>query len=381
MTAGAQGHRPISIEGTGMVCPDGTIAEVPLPPGARCESFPALACPPKPASSDIPSGVLRRLGRAQRMAMIAAHQAVRNCPEAPSADSNMAVAVGTGLAETGQTASFLENMIRKDEAQPQPARFVNSVHNSLASQIAIALKCRGENHTFSHDFISFELALWQAVQTMRAGRADRVVVCGADEVSPYLVAAGLEFNWWTANASGLGAMDASTGDGTLLGEGAAAFLLAPGTAEEQAGHGPWLRAVAVQPLPGRSVESIVPSREVDFLQRTLAAGGSSLDEVDIILVGANGNNILDAAYESVLAAMSARTRKPVRAGTYKGICGEFCTAAAIGLALASETIRRQSLCAGICEIAPTTDAVPAPSNVLLYHLYPTGHHTAILVTR
>ena len=380
MTSSTEGFPPVLIKGMGMMCPNGTVTDVHLPPGSQCESFPAFVCPSKFPSSDMSPGVLRRLGRAQKMAIITAHQAIRNCPKTTSGNSNVAVAVGSGLAETGQTASFLENMIEMNEAQPQPARFVNSVHNSLASQIAITMKYTGENYTFSHAFISFELALWQALQAMRCGRAGYALVCGADEVSPYLLSAGLEFGWWMMGDSRHETMDDAAGGRTLLGEGAAAFLLTTGTGEET-NRGPWLRAVGVQPLPGGSMESMAPSQEIDFLQRTLAAGGVSLDEVDVILVGTNGNGKLDAAYHRVLAAISTIAGKPIWSGTYKGICGEFCTAAAIGLALASETIDQGEPRKGIRGIGQGADAMPAPSKVLLYHLYPTGHHTAILVTR
>lgn len=380
MTPGMDGYPPVSIVAAGMICPDAAVADVRLPPGSQCESFPAFMCPARPSSPDIPAGVLRRLGRAQRMAMVAAHEAVRHWPEAARGRGKVAVAVGTGLAETGQTASFLENMIEMNEAQPRPARFVNSVHNSIASQIAIALKCTGENHTFSHGFISFELALWQGMQTIRSGRADHVVVCGVDEVSPYLVSAGLECGWWTAAGAGPEAVDGPGGNATLLGEGAAAFLLATETGG-QASPAPRLGAVSVRPLPGGSVDSMEPGGEIDFIQRTLASSGTSLDEVDIVLVGTNGRSGLDAAYNEVLAAMASVVGRPVRAGAYKGVCGEFCTAAAIALALASEAIRGGKPCPHIREITPMANAAEAPSKVLLYHLYPTGHHSAILVTR
>lgn len=369
MTSHAGDLPPVLIRGMGMVCPNAMVTEMPLPRGSACGSFPVFMCPPGFSSSDVSPGVLRRLGRAQKMAVITAHQAVRDYRKTVSGCAKVAVAVGTGLAETGQTASFLENMIEMNEAQPKPTRFVNSVHNSLASQIAITLKCTGENHTFSHGFISFELALWQMLQAMRCGRADCALVCGADEVSPYLVSAGLELGWWTAGDA--------PGDRTLLGEGAATFLLTTDTGEE-AREGVRLRAVGVQPLPGGAIS---PSHEVDFLQRTLARGGVSLDEVDVVLVGGQGTGEMAASYDRVFDAMETSVGTSIWSGAYKGVCGEFCTAAAIGLALASESIRHGGACEGIRGMGRGSDEMPAPSKVLLYHLYPTGYHSAILVTR
>ena len=168
------------------------MAEIPLPAGSRRATFPALQCSDKLVAETIPDARLRRLGRAQKLAVIAAERAVRPGADHAKPAGGMAVLVGTGLGELGQTSAFLENLDSKGEAEPKPACFVNSVHNALASQIALLLGCTAENHTFTHGFISFELALWQAMAALRSGRIEAAVVCGADEVSPYLLAAGLE---------------------------------------------------------------------------------------------------------------------------------------------------------------------------------------------
>ena len=78
--------------------------------------------------------------------------------------------LGTGFGEWAETLLFLENLVRLEEREPKPTRFANSVHNSLASQVAINFGLKGENHTLTQGPISFELALWQAAVLLQTGR-------------------------------------------------------------------------------------------------------------------------------------------------------------------------------------------------------------------
>jgi len=375
------GIHTAEILGVGMLRPEGNPAAVPMPPWLGAEQCFAYGLSAPPGTGLIPGASLRRLGRIQRMALAAAHLAVKDSPVGLCTGEGGAVAVGTGLGELGETAAFLENMIGLNEREPKPACFVNSVHNSLASQIALAFSLRGENHLFTHGPVSFELALGQALHVLRTGRAEQVLACGADGISPYAVAAGRRFGWWRSDGAPLVPMGESRAGagGSLPGEGAAALLLArPGTVERSQPGARVVRIAGVlaRPVP---VPSLDAQAELSFMDRALGSAEIALGDVHFVLLGANGHARLDERYRQVVLALASRLGREVPWGVYKHLCGEFCTASALGIALAVQTVRT-----GLVPAELVRPDAPRPSwpvaNVLVYHLSESGHHSVCLVT-
>ena len=141
--------------GVGLVLPEPRPVMLPAVKGAP---VPGYRCSELPDAGPVPARTLRRLGRTQRLALGAAHGAMKDCGGVPDPES-VAVSLGTGLGTLDETAAFLENLVEREEREPRPARFINSVHNAAAARAAMALGFRGENDTFVHECISFELAL------------------------------------------------------------------------------------------------------------------------------------------------------------------------------------------------------------------------------
>jgi 3-oxoacyl-(acyl-carrier-protein) synthase len=326
--------------------------------GGECAAY---ACPDSVGADVIAPAELRRIGRSQRMALAAVRRATAQCPGG-AVDEHAAICVGTALGTLAETAAFLENMVERDESEPRPARFINSVHNAIASRIAISLGCTGENHTFTHQAVSFELALWHAMHLLRSGRAGQAIVCAADEWSPYVNAVGRARGWWRNAAQPLAPMSGAPHDGTLPGEGAAALILR--SAQAGSSGTPAVSALRFEPLTMREIARPDPDREVGFIRKTLARAEADLSTVDMILVGANGDARSDAAYAGVVKSLSDALGRSVPCRTFKQMCGEFCTASAIGCAMASDIVRERV----------------GPRGVLLYNRHETGYHSACLVT-
>ncbi len=373
-------------------------------------------CSDADATASIPDRRFRRLGRSQKWAMVAARRALDDAGAVAVAPERMAVMAGTGLGALGETADFLLNLVERNESEPKPARFINSVHSSVASQLGIAFGFRGENSTFSQQAISFELALWQAVRILVAGRADGVLVCGVDEMSPYVVAAGRCRGWWRREAglpSDGGPMTpmakvASTTVGTLPGEGAASFLLRRADDLPRAERRPRLATVRVGPVPQREIIRLDPVREVGFIEESMAAAELSVRDVDFFLFGANGDARSAAAYAAVAQALSQQVGRDIAFGTYKQLCGEYCTAPAVGLAVAANIIRdggrvcgaapSTTLSAALSDVeraagspsatssgpsgsGPSGASMPHPlARIAVYHLSDSGYHSLCLVT-
>ncbi|HEX3890105.1 MAG TPA: beta-ketoacyl-[acyl-carrier-protein] synthase family protein [Verrucomicrobiae bacterium] len=315
--------KPIAITGLGVIGP-GAITEreieKPLPPGkVLVHSCGALA-----DTALLTPNQRRRFGRLVQMALIAARRS-----HAPDPSQRLAVAIGTGLGCLEDAGIFLENLISKDEREPMPARFPNSVHNAPAAQIAIDQNACAMNSAPTMGEISFESALWQGMRQLEIGEADCALVGAVDELNKYPLAIGKRWKLWNEK--------------TIPGEGA---MVASLTRTENSATS-LARVIAVR--LGRWRKPFDAEREADWI-----ATAADLKNVGIILSGAGGWPDLDENFSAVAAALSKRAGRKLEHQTYKQLCGEFHSASAFGFSVAVEMAREKK------------------SGVLLYTLSPRG---------
>jgi hypothetical protein len=207
--------------------------------------------------------------------------------------------------------AFIENLIAKDEREPMPSRFPNSVHNSPAGQVAIDQSAHGLNAAPTMGEITFESALWLGISQLATGEVDGALVGAVDEVNKYLLSIGQRWGAWTEQV--------------IPGEGAVVASIA--TAEKI--PAPLARVTAVR--LGRCRLPVDAGREADWIVSTV-----DLKTVGLILSGANGFRKLNPRYEAIVAALSERAGKNIEHQTYRDRCGEFHSASAFGF---SEAIR------------------------------------------
>ena len=114
--------------------------------------------------------------RAITTSLVALHAAGVDMPDA--------VVAGTGLGCVENTEKFLDAMVRSGEQLLQPTHFIQSTHNTIASQIALTLGCNGYNNTYVHRGVSFESALFDVWLQFRLGQIETALVGGHDELTP-----------------------------------------------------------------------------------------------------------------------------------------------------------------------------------------------------
>lgn len=365
--------RGVDILRLGQLRPAPTPALAPPPAPLQDQApWPAYRLEGTPGADLFPRARLRRLGRAQAMTLSAVKLGLQDAarPEMTAQGDEVAVCVGTAWAELGVELAFLENMIRRGEKGARPAKFASSVHNALASQVALGFNFTGENHSFNHDTLSFEDALWQGCNLLTRGRARRAVVCGVDAHADFLLLRGHQLGELRAGPTPLCPLQEPTpATGTLPGEGAAAFVLAP--VGEARGALARLDAVVARGSANHSVLEIEP--QVAFLTEVAARAGLAPADCHLLL-GANGDARLDAAYLEI-----ARRLSPAGGvGVYRHLTGDYATASALGLALAVKAVAVGELPA---EVRLVHGAAPSGSTpVLLYHLSKGGNHSAMVVS-
>jgi hypothetical protein len=100
--------------------------------------------------------------------------------------SEGSILFGTALGCLTETEAFVENLILHDETAPMPRAFSSSVHNTIASRLAIALNARGENVTFVHAEVSLMQAFSAAGLLRRREERAMLLAGAADEGTRYV---------------------------------------------------------------------------------------------------------------------------------------------------------------------------------------------------
>ncbi|MEI6083896.1 MAG: beta-ketoacyl-[acyl-carrier-protein] synthase family protein [Verrucomicrobiota bacterium] len=288
---------PVAIAGVGVVKP-GAPLPVSIAPPLPAGMVTAFACGDFAGPDELTATQRRRASRLAQMALVASK---RSGP----VTGRTAVVMGTGFGSLGEAAPFIENLIGKDEAEPMPARFINSVHNSPAAQVAMDLGAQALNSAPTMREISFESALWQGVQQLAGGEADTALVGAADELSKYVLSIGQRWGHWKGN--------------THPGEGAAVVRLA--------NAGPAIAHVGAVRL-GRYRLPFDARREAAWI-----AAAVDLKQIEVVLSGAGGWLPLDAMYAGVVQELGLEHQ------TYRQLCGDHYSASAFGFAEAVKLVQ------------------------------------------
>ena len=205
---------------------------------------------------------------------------------------------------------------------------------------------------------------------MRAGRSRHAVVCGVEALIEFQEIHGHLLGWYGTEPAPLAPLAASR-RGTTPGEGAAAFVLtAPGTAASRIA-----RLVHVKSRgPLQRAPEITGAGELGFLEQAVRDAGG-LDASCLVLLGANGEERLDAIYTEVAQGLRRGSGGPA-VGVYRHLTGDFATASALGFELAVRAIASRSVPSDVRVVMGNPGVV---DRVLLYHVSSAGYHSAIVV--
>ena len=141
--------------------------------GGGAEALPTRRVVPPPTAARPTRGG----GRLSRLALALAERASADLPDAADAG----VLVGTDLGCLTETERFVAHMIREREATPKPRAFSSSVHNAVASYVAMKLGARGDCQTFVHGEVAFAQALFAAGAAAARAPSTRLYVGAVDE--------------------------------------------------------------------------------------------------------------------------------------------------------------------------------------------------------
>lgn len=271
---------------------------------------------------------LRNLDRTTLLALVAAKLAIDDSRLGITDDNRneIGVVLGSTMGSVHSISEFDKEGLREGPRYVNPARFPNTVINSPASQVAIRFGLRGLNATISTGFTAGLDAIGYALDMLQLGRAQTLLVGGVEELCIQTFLGFYKLGFLATAQNGTPPLFApfdARRCGTVLGEGAAFFVLEP--MEQAMARGSTIYAEVLGYATGFSPDSMLrydPAAEglKEVLRNVLDESGVSPDEIDFVSASANSTKVGDAAEASAIqAVLDVRT---TTVSAVKSILGE-----------------------------------------------------------
>ncbi|MCB0663418.1 MAG: beta-ketoacyl synthase chain length factor, partial [Saprospiraceae bacterium] len=306
---------------------------------------------------------LRRMSRLIKMGVCTAKIAMLHEEEGFDPD---AILVGTGMGCLEDTEKFLKDIYENEEEISSPTQFMQSTHNTVASQIAIMLGCKNYNFTYVHRGFSFESALFDAMLQFSEGEGKKMnILLGAlDEITETYLDVTKKLKFWKPNDAGEGLQLSGAWDHVQAGEGAAFFVLSN---EKNSRTHAEMKGVEMIYRPDDT--TFISGRIDDFLQRH----GLTKADLDVVVLGRNGNPAIDKEFD----ALQNSYFKDIPQASFKHLCGEYKTASSFAFWLGSQIVKRQEV-PEVVKFSPFS--VNKIKHLLIYNNYSNLNHSLVLLS-
>jgi hypothetical protein len=312
----------------------------------------------EPAYEGIPTGILRRMGKAIRIGVGAALPIVKE-----SNKTIDGIIIGTANGGMEDCIKFLNQIIDYEEGLLTPTNFVQSTTNAIAAQIGLLSANKSYNTTHVHRGLAFENALLDAAMLLKENANANYLAGGVDEISAYNYNIDWLDGWFKKEAIAAKDLYASNTTGSIAGEGAAMFLV--NNCKENA----TAKITGLQ-LLHTADKFLVADQLNKFLQKHLPAG----EKIDLLLSGEDGDNRMYNYYEACEIVLDKQTT----VARFKHMTGEYATVSAAALWLACTILKEQSLPTHMLKYASSSSNY---THILICNNYKGQQHSFILVEK
>ena len=304
---------------------------------------------------------LRRMCRHLKMGVTAAGM----CLHDAGVEKPDAIITGTGLGMMEETEKFLGNLLDNNETLLNPTAFIQSTHNTVGAHIAVMLGCNNYNLTYVHGPVSLENALLDSLMWLEEKPSANVLLGGVEEISEvyFDITNGMGF-WKKSGISNLDLRKDKT-PGTIAGEGASFFLLSKEASPQNYCQ---IRGLSTSYNPEKQ------DIAVEHIENFLAAHNLSPDDIDLVILGYNGDPETDAFYEPVARYFDGKAVKT----WFKHLCGEHYVASSFALWMAARILKSQ-----VVPPIIRLDNQQKPGrigNILIFNHHKNIHHSLMLVS-
>jgi 3-oxoacyl-(acyl-carrier-protein) synthase len=302
----------------------------------------------------------RRMAKGVKNGIVASALALKDA----HAETVDAIITGTGLGCIEDSEKFLRNILDNNEEFLTPTAFIQSTHNTVGAQIALTMQCKGYNFTYVNGAVSFESALLDAKMQLEENEANSILVGGVDENGDYTMELfKLAGRVKQENEQPFTLLTPKT-IGSVHGEGASFFVLE--SEKKDTTYAEILDVEIINTLEENEIETHITA----FLK----SNNLDVSDVDAIVLGFNG----DVKFDSYYRTLTENTFSDTPQLYYKHLCGEYDTASAFGLWMASKVIKLQE----IPEIIKVNSVQrPAYNTVLLYNQLSGKNHSFTLLSK
>ena len=273
----------------------------------------------------IPPAAARRMAKGVKMGVVTSRIAL----EEAMLQNVDAIITGTGFGCTINSEKFVSALIDNKEEYLTPTSFIQSTHNTVGGQIALGLECKGYNFTYVHGSISFESALIDAKLQLENEEAENILVGGVEETGKHTMQVHQLIGHIKKEAVKSSRLLQSKTGGAVFGEGANFFVLSNKKQDTS-----YAEVVAVDTYNTLSKENTSQA-----IMAFLKENGLHPNDIDILILGNNGDVTYDAHYHDLSTGLFKNTQQLY----YKHLCGEFYTASSFGFWLASKILKHQSV--------------------------------------
>jgi len=303
--------------------------------------------------------VLRRMSKIVRMGIVASKTAMEN------ADINYpdAILTGTGMGCQLDTEKFLNSMIENNEGLLTPTSFIQSTHNTIGGAIALGQQNHNYNLTYVHRTFSFESAMLDGMMLLKEGKAKNILLGGFDEITEesWLIKTKIDFfkKETIKNTNLL----SDKKPGALAGEGSTFFVLS------DTATGNTLAEVL-------GTEMFYRPQDIDEIEENISnflnANSLSKDDIDLVVLGYNGDAKFDSIYSAVENGLFAKNT----IAYYKHLCGEYDTSSAFATWLAAGIIKENRLAETVLKRGNAGKEI---KKILIYNQFRNINHSLILL--
>ncbi|MBI9053441.1 MAG: beta-ketoacyl synthase chain length factor [Bacteroidales bacterium] len=305
---------------------------------------------------------LRRMSKLIKMGISASKLCLRDA----GIENPGAIITGTGLGLVGDTEKFLNQVLDNNEEFLAPTAFIQSTHNTISGQVAIALKCFNYNNTYSHRGFSFESALLDGMLLIKDKDAENVLVGGFDEITPEHHSIIKKTHWVKNDAiKSLELLDHKT-SGSVVGEGVAFFSL---TGEKDDNNYARIKDLKTIYKPESNEE--IEAKIDEFL----AKNNLKKEDIDLVILGLNGNVDTDDVYYHL-----ADNYFDTNYAYFKHLSGDYHTVGTFALWFAANTIKHQNV-PEVARFRKENFTEKPIKNVLVYNHFREVDHSIFLLTQ
>lgn len=308
----------------------------------------------------IPPAAARRMAKGIKMGVVASKIAM----EEAGVETVDAIVTGTGMGCMIDSEKFVSAIIDNNEQYLTPTSFIQSTHNTVAGQIALGIECKGYNFTYVHSAISFESALLDAKMQLENDEANNILVGGVEELGAHTTKVHRTINHIKPLPISISEMLKSKTQGAVFSEGADFFVLS-----NQKKESCYAEVVAVETL-----NTLAKERVGSTIENFLKENGLASKDVDVVVLGNNG----DVGYDDYYHSLSEGLFKNTQQVYYKHLVGENNTVSGFGVWVASKILRSQS----IPEIVKMNQIKDSEvETILCYNQYLGKNHSLILLKK